>query len=684
MVKEKAGLVAVASLLAAALVLRPLAHGVPLGEVVAFWATALGQAVLPGVALARGTGLLDGRDRCLLLGQGATLGIALQGLALLAGRALGVAWLPIFVAVAATALGLALSRRRVASGSPDGSRAPVLVVGVAVVAAVLQPLASAQVPGAPVPFDMLFHTGNAAELRHRWPLEDPRAAGIPLNYHLLAYALPVAAADLGGAPVANSLLGMAPLAWVTLLALQIANSAHLLAVARPEAGALAAALVVLHVDPGALLGLPTGAFNSHLATGVYGSPTTVAGLLLLAGLTIALHGWLAQGGWLRLASLGLLALAASAAKTTVLPIVLAGLVFLGARSLATRRSLELRRTALAFAVVAAAGAPLTLWQTGGEEGYTSIVRIAPASVFTASVFADRFVRWAGSPELTVALAVPGFLLWLLGYLGLAGAAAAVWLAGRREPASALLVFALGGIAAGLALGLTLDVPGMSQLFLTYNGQLLLALLGGPGLAELVRRPRPWGGRQLIVAGVLFLLALPPLGQLVFGQRGALLTDWRAALRRPSGLERDYATGLAWLRAHATRDAVVFADNPSLLLSSLGEVRLFYENGLYTARAWAVEPGTEPWPERVALQERLLRRPDAEALREARRAVGTGARLIVAADAVQSEIRAGIVYAAPGPVPGRRLFPEALFSRPYSSATLHVYEARTPESELTRD
>ena len=36
--------------------------------------------------------------------------------------------------------------------------------------------------------------------------------------------------------------------------------------------------------------------------------------------------------------------------------------------------------------------------------------------------------------------MPGFALWLLGYLGLAGAAALLWLVKRREPLGALQAF----------------------------------------------------------------------------------------------------------------------------------------------------------------------------------------------------------------------------------------------------
>ena len=136
-----------------------------------------------------------------------------------------------------------------------------------------------------------------------------------------------------------------------------------------------------------------------------------------------------------------------------------------------------------------------------------------------------------------------------------------------------------------------------------------------------------------------------------------------------------AEGLAWLRAHASRDAVVWADNPSLLLSAFGELRLYHENGLYSPRARRVGPSREPWPERVALQQRLLSRPDAAAVAEARRAMGPGPRLLLVADAVRPRIEAGFVVASVGAVRSHLLFPGDLFTRRFRNGALHVYEAR---------
>jgi len=661
------------ALLAAALVARPIAHGVPFASVLAFWATVLGQVVLPGVLLVRGARLRGSGDAWLLIGQGASVGIALQGIAMLLGRALGAPWLTTLAALTAAGAGMALARRgtnapETAAAPPPAARVSTLLV--ATVAVLLQPLASTERLGEPIPFDLLFHAGTAGELRHRWPLEDPRVAGVPLHYHVLAYALPIEAADLAGAPLADPLLALAPLFWVGLLALQTANAGRVV-FKDARAGVLGAAVALFHADPGYLLGLGPGAFNSHFATAVYGSPTTVVSFLLLLGLTLSLEGWLETRRHRELAAVALLAAAASGAKTTVVPVVVCALALCAVRALVWRRGGEWRPWASAAAVVAAAGAPLTLWQTLGPSSYSRMAHFGLGTAFTSSRFAGQAAAWLGPGAGAAAL--PLLLVWLLGFLGLAGIAAAFWLVRRQDRLSAVQAWALALVGTAVVASLLVDAPGLSQLFLLYNGQLLLCLVAGAGLA----RAFPPRRRLADYAAALLLLlaALPSVAMLARALPAMVASDSQAREHVPSPLPDAYARGLAWLRTHASRDAVVFADNPSLLLSAIGELRLYYETGLYTARAWEVGPGREPWPERAALQERLLRRPDRDAVAEARRAVGPRKRLLVVADSVQSKIESGFVLAAPGRVPGRRLFPEELFELRFANAALHVYEAR---------
>jgi hypothetical protein len=638
----------------------------------------LGEIVLPGVLLCRGARLCRRDDAWLTLGQGATLGLSIQGLALVAGRALGLRWLPAVLAVGVAGLGLVLDRRRSEQGSPGGRigpAVPLLTLCVVLGAVALQPLTSAARVGEPVPYDMLFHAGDAAELRHRWPLEDPRVAGIPVNYHLLAFALPVEAADVGGAPVADPLLAVAPLFWLTLLALQTANAGRRL-FGDGWAGGLAAAVALFHADPGALLGLGQGAFNSFFATGVYGSPTTVCGLIVLAGLVIAIEGWIEEGDARQLVAVSLLAAAASAAKTTVLPVVVGALGLCAAWALVVRRAPLARRWVLVLAATAIAGAPLTLWQRGAAVGHLGMVRWAPAAAFTSSRFAAAAARALGPGAVTGPGALPTFLVWLVGYLGLAGVAAGVWLARRREPLRPIQSWALAVVLVGGASGLVLDVPGLSQLFLLYDGQLLLCLFAGAGLARAFAAPRT--PRAAFLAAALALAALPALDHLGRALPAAFRGDAASLAWAPSAAVRDYGAGLDWLRANAAADAVVFADDRSLYLSAFGEVRLFYENGLYTARAWEVGPGVDPWPERTAVQQRLLRRPDPAAVAAARAAVGPGPRLLVVADYVPSRVESGIVLASPGPAASRGLFPDTLFAPLFANGAMQVYEVRAPD------
>ncbi len=662
------------TLLAAALVARPVAHGVPITTVLVFWATVLGQVVLPGALLVRGARLVRPSDPWLVVGQGATVGLAMQGIAFLAGRALGAPWLTSLVALAAAGAGMALARHGspASEGAPaPPTAAPAWTLAVALTAVLLQPLSSAERLGEAVPFDLLFHAGTAAELRHRWPLQDPRVAGVPLHYHVLAYALPIEAADRAQAPLADPLLALAPLFWVGLLALQLANAGRVI-FRDARAGVAGAAVALFHADPGPVLGLGPGAFNSHFATAVYGSPTTACSLVLLVGLALALEGWLETQRRRELAVLALVAAAASGAKTTVLPVVLGGMALCAAWAFARQAPGAWRRWAAAAAAVAVAGTPFTLWQSLGPSSYSRMAHFGALTAFTSSGFAGEAASRLGAGVLSGLAALPFFLLWLAGFLGLAGVAAALWLASRREPLTAVQAWALSLAGTAVVASQLVDAPGLSQLFLVYNGQLLLCLFAGAGLARAFP-PRRLAGNTATL--LLALAALPSVAMVTRALPAMLASDVAGFSRAPAAIPDEYARGLGWLRAHASRDAVVFADNPSLLLSAFGEVRLYYETGLYTARAWEVGPGREPWPERAALQERLLRRPDPGTIAEARHAVGPQARLLLVADAVQSKIDSGFVLAAPGPVPGRRLFPADLFELRFANAALHVYEAR---------
>ena len=237
-----------AALLAATLVIRPLAHGVPLATVLVFWATVLGQVVVPGVLLVRGARLTTPHDRGLLLGQGASLGLALQGLSLLAGRALGAPWLPTGTALARDGARLVARAAAPRTRPPtQPSRTSALPVGVVLLAAccsrfrrpAIRPRSRStccSTPATPRSCATAGRSRTRAPRGSRWPITCS-----PTRCRSRRPIAPRAA-------VADPLLALAPLLWITLLALQTANAGRLL-FGSVTAGAIGAALLVLHTDP---------------------------------------------------------------------------------------------------------------------------------------------------------------------------------------------------------------------------------------------------------------------------------------------------------------------------------------------------------------------------------------------------------------------------------------------------
>ena len=664
------------TLLAAALVARPVAHGVPLATVL----VVLGDGARPGGAARRPARARRAAARL------ATPGSSSARARASASRSRGShCWPGVRSARRGSRRWSRSGRRAPASHSRAAARpvrrrarlgprrAPAATLAVALVAILLQPLASAARLGEPVPFDLLFHAGTAAELRHRWPLQDPRVAGVPLHYHVLAYALPIEAADRAAGSARRFAAGARP----ALLG-RPARPADW----RTPAGWCLATPAPVSRPPPSRSSTPTPASSwawvPGRSTATSPPPCTAARRRSAAWSCWSAFRFRSRAGSRprrrrELAVLALLAAAASGAKTTVLPVVLGGLALCAAWAFARSRAGARGGAGRPpLAVVAVAGAPFTLWQSLGPSSYSRMAHFGVGTAFTSSAFAGAAASLLGVGALAGLAALPLFLLWLAGFLGLAGIGAAVWLASRRERLSGVQAWALSLAGVALVASLLVDAPGLSQLFLLYNGQLLLCLFAGAGLA---RALPPRRLADCAIAVVLALAALPSLAMVSRALPAMLAADVAGFSRSPSPMPDEYARGLGWLRAHASRDAVVFADNPSLLLSAFGEVRLYYETGLYTARAWEVGPDREPWPERAALQERLLRRPDPGAIAQARRAVGPETRLLVVADAVQSRVESGFVLASPGRVPGRRLFPEELFELRFANAALHVYEAR---------
>ena len=305
--------------------------------VLVFWATVLGQVVLPGVLLVRGARLRAAERRLARRRPGCDASASrCRGSRFLAGRALGAPWLTDARGArgsggrpGARSTPLARPRPRDRGGAAPASPASTLAVALAAV--LLQPLASAERLGEAVPFDLLFHAGTAAELRHRWPLQDPRVAGVPLHYHVLAYALPIEAADRAAAPLADPLLRARP----ALLGRPAgaADGERRPGALRRRAApvSLGAAVALFHADPGARPRPRSGCLQQPPRDRDLRKPDD--GLQPRP----ARRPRARARGLARDAAAGasspcsaLLAAAASGAKTTVLPVVLGGLALCAA------------------------------------------------------------------------------------------------------------------------------------------------------------------------------------------------------------------------------------------------------------------------------------------------------------------------------------------------------------------
>jgi hypothetical protein len=513
----------------------------------------------------------------------------------------------------AAALGYVRDRRAPDAGAARGW---VPLLAVMLLAALLQPLFADRMLDHALPADHLFHVGNAGELRHHWPMQDPRVAGLRLNYHAFGYAPAAGAADWTGAPVVRVVFALAWVPPLLFLLLQLFNTARA-AGGSAAAGAAAAALVALHADVGAELGV-RGGFLSFFGSAVYGSLTTVTSLLYLCSLALVLHRWLEGGrrGRGEAAVLALLSLAASGTKGSVMPVVLAALGALAALRLVARDG-SARPVLQALAITAAAAAPLTLWLTFGPESYGGMFRLQPGTLVRSSGAFHALCALAGATDARGGCVAPGWAtvlalpLWVMGYLGLSAVAVLLARPGGRRPLGAFEAWVLLAVLFGLLPALLLHTWGVSQLFFLYNGQLLLAVLGGPALAALARRPR------LLPAALLLPFALPPALRVAREVPAGLSRDSDARESRPAPLARRYREGLDWLRLRSAPDAVVVAAPGAMLVSVFAERRAFYETGFFTARGhrerWAGV--SEPFPERVAGARRLLAAPSAA---EARR------------------------------------------------------------------
>lgn len=492
--------------------------------------------------------------------------------------------------------------------------------------------------------DPIFHAGNAAELRWRWPMQDPRLAGEPLRYHFFSYVLPCVESLVLRAPVREVMFGSAaalPSLGLALAAFVAARGAG----ARAWLAALCGAALVLHADLGAVLERWLGVslqVSSYLDRGLYRSGTTALGLTFLLALVHRLRPLLAEGEAIRRGDLvvaGALAFGASGTKGSILPPLLAGLAFCLLLRVAYRRPFARSWIAL-WVTLLVSGLPMTLFLAWGEASYaSSMFSLEPFAAQRMSAFHTTVSSWLAvdparpSGALLAALAPA----WTVLFLGSGTLGLLAWILCRARPAPAWQLVLLATAVCGLVPAWLLAAPSLSQLFFAYDSQACLMVLAASGLEGALR------GRGLARALLPGSFAVVVALQAHHGADRFLrpLVGPQPESARGS---HEYRAALGWARDHLPADAVLLASASWLGPSTWSERRVFFEDDSFSPRTharWRVPwrpalPAERPFAEREQLQRAFLADPEPGALARVRTHLREGVPLYALRDDVRRE------------------------------------------------
>lgn len=490
--------------------------------------------------------------------------------------------------------------------------------------------------------DEAFHAGNAAELRWRWPMQDPRLAGEPLRYHFFSYVFACVQSLVLGAPVRPGLIGMGATLYPMGFALAAFAAARGMG-ARPWIAALCAGALVLHTDLGTILqgwiGVPFST-NSYLDAGLYTGSTTPLGLTFLVALLHVLGGLLRAGAPTRgrdLALAGILAFGASGSKGSVLPPLLAGLASALVIRFVLRRESP-RKALVLLAVLVACALPMTLFLVGGSSSYaSSMFAFEPFAAQRMSPFHTTTSSWLGTgpnqmnPGMLLALSP----LWTALFLGSGTVALIAWVMRGERPRPLQEIVLLATAVAGLLAAWLLAAPGFSHLFFTYDSQVCLMLLGAVGFERALGSRGP--ARVALIATFAVLISLQ-------ARRVAEGLSLRLRQEQPQGSEAShgYQEALIWVRDHVERDAVLLVGPTWSNPSTWTEHRIFFESSIFSSRVhagwrvpWRSTGGKRPSPfiERRELQKRFLAEPDPAVLAAVRARIPAGTLLYALRDNV---------------------------------------------------
>jgi hypothetical protein len=334
--------------------------------------------------------------------------------------------------------------------------------------------------------DLIFNVSLAAELLHHWPFMSPSVSGVALHYHIFVNIAVAAAAQVTRLDLSTIVMRLEPAFLVGLIALQ------LFVLGRKLGGSLAAGLTAL------ALGLFAGEVNFSridLAGGgipvlsFLFSPSYQLGAVFFLAVCIVLADHLApgaRGSRVRHALvLGILSFGAVGAKSSVLPILAAGLaLFILGQAPLRDIGLKTFRAphTLSLAVVAAIGvAGYVLIYRGGGEGVTFKPLNFLSYTGLASIYhrAGHSLVYALLSTVAGIVVLCGLLLSLVGVLFVRER----WLPLRAASSAERLLLCM--FVVSLPPFVLIAVPGDSQVYFLVYGFLAASVVSAVGITSVI-------------------------------------------------------------------------------------------------------------------------------------------------------------------------------------------------------
>lgn len=521
-----------------------LAYGVELGDVLLYLGYALAFVIVPGwllVAALRPD--LHGTLTGFAIGWAAGYVLEILAFDLTAALSIRGAFYAYPLIVAAATLPLILRRRP----GPDRpapmplGRRDLAYLGAACALAIayvgISLFANAQLPGAVTVLynqDASWSISLAADLLHHFPLGDPNVAGEPLVYHYFVAAHMAAAAQVTGIELPLIFLRLYALPLVACIMVGFAAAGERI-FARPAIGTTAGALAFLVGEIGFVSGPVV--FLGVIFTLILASPSFLFGIAILIPLVALLAERLrsARGTTAEWALVALLAVGATGAKVTILPLLGLALILYGGWRLLRDRAIPSQAVIAAVVVL---GVELLIYldqyrghASGIEIDLTAgwnLIQNMPAILLLKDGATD-LIDLPGLGKLLSVLALP---VGLLGMLGAQLAGLWLYLRKRDTPVPIEGVWLLCVlIAAAIGLAVLIDPNTNSQLYFVFYGTIAAGLLAGAGLVD------SWSdaehrSRRRMAGLVAAFAALIVVASIALGDRSlapAALWAWYAGL-----------------------------------------------------------------------------------------------------------------------------------------------------------